>query len=130
MVGLGNVKGSQKTTPLDARLGLEAASTASGAAFSLHAKIELCETPVECDLDINEAAVGVAACKTGRPMTGLEGTSGKVEDLGNEGFLTGSDDPEDVMPPQGRVLVLDSRGMVVVTVVVGLLIFSSFLTMI
>ena len=63
LVGLGSVKGSQKTTPREALLGLSlTASLASEAAtsFSLVAKIELCETPVEWDFEINEAAEGVA----------------------------------------------------------------------
>ena len=64
LVGLGSVKGSQKTTPREALLGLPliTASLASEAAtsFSLVAKIELCETPVEWDFEINEAAEGVA----------------------------------------------------------------------
>ena len=62
LVGLGSVKGSQKTTPREALLGLITASLASEAvaSFSLVAKIELCETPVEWDFEINEAAEGVA----------------------------------------------------------------------
>ena len=63
LVGLGSVKGSQKTTPREALLGLLiTASLASEAAtsFSLVAKIELCDTPVEWDFEINEAAEGVA----------------------------------------------------------------------
>ena len=63
LVGLGSVKGSQKTTPREALLGLSlTASLASEAAtsFSLVAKIELCDTPVEWDFEINEAAEGVA----------------------------------------------------------------------
>ena len=63
LVGLGSVKGSQKTTPREALLGLSlTASLASEAvtSFSLVAKIELCETPVEWDFEINEAAEGVA----------------------------------------------------------------------
>ena len=62
LVGLGSVKGSQKTTPREALLDLITASLASEAAtsFSLVAKIELCETPVEWDFEINEAAEGVA----------------------------------------------------------------------
>lgn len=111
-VGLGRVNGSQKTTPLEALL-LRAGSTSG---FSLVDKMELCETPVEWDLEIRLAAVGVAVCKTGRLMTGLEGTKGNVEDLGKFGFLSGSEG--EVEPPHGKVLVLDSNG--IVTEVVGL----------
>lgn len=64
LVGLGSVKGSQKTTPREALLGLSLtaslASEAEATSFSLVAKIELCETPVEWDFEINEAAEGVA----------------------------------------------------------------------
>jgi len=60
LVGLGSVKGSQKTTPLEALLGLMTASLASEASFSLVAKIELCDTPVEWDFEMSEAAEGVA----------------------------------------------------------------------
>ena len=63
-------------------------------------------------MEIRLAAEGVAFCSTGREMTGREGTRGRVEDLGMEGFL--SSDGEE--PERGRVLVLDSRGMVVAEV--------------
>ena len=52
--------------------------------------------------------MGVAVCKTGLPMTSFEGTKGNVEDLGKEGFFSSEGD----VPPQGRVLVFDNRGMV------------------
>ena len=71
--------------------------------------MELCDTPVECDLEIRADAVGVAVCKTGLPMTSFEGTKGNVEDLGKEGGFFSS---EGEVPPQGRVLVFDNKGMV------------------
>ena len=52
--------------------------------------------------------MGVAVCKTGLPMTSFEGTKGNVEDLGKEGFFSS----EGEVPPQGRVLVFDNKGMV------------------
>lgn len=52
--------------------------------------------------------MGVAVCKTGLPMTSFEGTKGNVEDLGKEGFFSSEGD----VPPQGRVLVFDNKGMV------------------
>ena len=52
LVGLGKVNGSQNTTPLEDDL--------SPLLFPLPPKIELCETPVEGALSINEAAEGVA----------------------------------------------------------------------
>ena len=72
MVGLGSVNGSQNTTPLDALLGLDNALAMppvpllSTLSFPT-ASMELCDTPVECDLEIRADAVGVAVCKTGRP---------------------------------------------------------------
>ena len=113
LVGLGSVRGSQKTTPLEALEALESLddSVFCTSAFSLEAKIELCDTPVECDFEMSEAAEGVAFCSTGRPMTGLEGTKGNVEDLGSEaappGLLSAS---VDVF--HGRVEVFDNKGMV------------------
>ena len=110
LVGLGSVNGSQNTTPLEALEALESLeSVLCTSAFSLVAKIELCETPVECDFEMSEAAEGVAFCSTGRPMTGLEGTRGSVEDLGNEaeaGLLSSVDEFH------GRVEVFDNKGMV------------------
>ena len=41
-------------------------------------------------------------------MTSFEGTKGNVEDLGKEGFFSS----EGEVPPQGRVLVFDNKGMV------------------
>lgn len=119
LVGLGRVNGSQKTTPLDALL-LTVEGSTSG--FSFEDKMELCETPVEWDLEMRLAAVGVAVCKTGRLMTGLEGTKGNVEDFGKVGFLSEGSEGE-VEPPHGNVLVLDSSG--IVTEVVGLLAMTS-----
>lgn len=63
---------------------------------------------------MSEVASGVAICKTGLPMTGLEGTIGKVDDLARSpaaAFL----DPFSalLLLPKGRVLVLDSNGIVV-----------------
>lgn len=109
-VGLGNVSGSQKTTPLEDLFVLIPLLSTSD--FSLLDKIEDCETPVECDFEMSEAAVGVAVCKTGRLMTGLEGTRGRVEDLDMEGFFSSVGEE----PDKGRVLVLDSKGMVVAVV--------------
>ena len=48
--------------------------------------MELCETPVEWDLEMSEAAEAVAVCSTGRLMTGREGTKGRVDDLGKVAF--------------------------------------------
>lgn len=53
--------------------------------------------------------MGVAVCKTGLPMTSFEGTKGNVEDFGREGFCFSSDGE---VPPHGRVLVFDNKGMV------------------
>lgn len=117
LVGLGKVNGSQKTTPLEALLlavpllGIPSISDVDS--LSLVERMELCETPVECDFEIKLAAEGVAACSTGRPMTGLEGTKGRVDDLGMEGFLSSLEG--DVEPPHGNVLVLDKNGMLAVT---------------
>ena len=76
--------------------------------------IELCDTPVECDLEINEAASGVVICNTGLLITGLEGTMGKVEDLDimPKPFLLGPDEAELEEVGDGKVLVLDSKGIV------------------
>ena len=64
-VGLGSVKGSQKTTPFD-DLSL------AGLSFLLvPARMELCETPVEGAFEISEAAEEVAACRIGRLISGL-----------------------------------------------------------
>lgn len=72
---------------------------------------------MECDFEINEAAEGVAVWKMGLPMTGLVGTRGKVDDFDimEVGFFSL---PEVVL--LGRVLVLESKGIVVAVVVVGL----------
>ena len=115
LVGLGSVRGSQKTTPLEALEALDESlefSVFCTSAFSLEAdKIELCDTPVECDFEMSEAAEGVAFCSTGRPMTGLEGTKGNVEDLGSEAA-----EPLDLLSSvdvfHGRVEVFDNKGMV------------------
>ena len=124
LVGLGKVNGSQKTTPLEARLDLAVVLSMASMAFSLLTdRMELWLTPVECDLEISEAAVGVAVCRTGRPITGLEGTIGKVDDLCIKDFLPWPSSPL----PQGRVLVLDSSGIVVTggtNATSGLLVFS------
>ena len=72
--------------------------------------IELCDTPVECDLEINEAASGVAICNTGLLITGLEGTLGKVEDLDMPKPFLVVAELEEV--GDGKVLVLDSKGIV------------------
>ena len=72
--------------------------------------IELCDTPVECDLEINEAASGVAICNTGLLITGLEGTMGKVEDLDMPKPFLVEAELEEV--GDGKVLVLDSKGIV------------------
>ena len=53
--------------------------------------------------------MGVAVCKTGLPMTSFEGTKGNVEDFGREGFGFSSDGE---VPPHGRVLVFDNKGIV------------------
>lgn len=100
MVGLGRVKGSQKTTPLEPRL----------ASFSAFAKIEVWDTPVECDFEISEAAEGVAVCNTGLLMTGREGTLGNVDDFGNDKGLAAFSLEEAAMG--GSVLVLDKNGIV------------------
>ena len=122
MVGLGKVKGSQKTTPLEVRLASLVSLLASGqpsapAMLILSPlMIELCDTPVECDLEINEAASGVAVCNTGLLITGLEGTIGKVEDLDMPKPFLGPEAAElDV--GDGKVLVLDSKGIVVADVI-------------
>jgi hypothetical protein len=110
LVGLGRVKGSQKTTPLDDLLALGNAQGPSTLSFdNSFERIELWDTPVECDLEMRADAVGVAVCKTGLPMTSFEGTKGNVEDLGREDFGFSSDGE---VPPHGRVLVFDSKGMV------------------
>ena len=59
---------------------------------------------------MSEAAEGVAFCRTGRPITGLEGTKGNVEDLGSEApdGLFASSLLEEF---QGNVLVFDNKGM-------------------
>ena len=121
MVGLGKVKGSQKTTPLEVRLASLVSLLASGqpsapAMLILSPlMIELCDTPVECDLEINEAASGVAVCNTGLLITGLEGTIGKVEDLDMPKPFLGPEVELDV--GDGKVLVLDSKGIVVADVI-------------
>ena len=121
MVGLGKVKGSQKTTPLEVRLASLVSLLASGqpsapAMLILSPlMIELCDTPVECDLEINEAASGVAVCNTGLLITGLEGTIGKVEDLDMPKPFLGPEAELDV--GDGKVLVLDSKGIVVADVI-------------
>ena len=71
LVGLGRVKGSQKTTPLDDLLALgNAQGWPSTLSFdNSFERIELWDTPVECDLEMRADAVGVAVCKTGLPMT-------------------------------------------------------------
>ena len=111
LVGLGRVKGSQKTTPLDDLLALgNAQGWPSTLSFdNSFERIELWDTPVECDLEMRADAVGVAVCKTGLPMTSFEGTKGNVEDFGREGFGFSSDGE---VPPHGRVLVFDNKGMV------------------
>lgn len=110
LVGLGRVKGSQKTTPLDDLLALGNAEGPSTLSFdNSFERIELWDTPVECDLEMRADAVGVAVCKTGLPMTSFEGTKGNVEDFGREGFGFSSDGE---VPPHGRVLVFDNKGMV------------------
>ena len=110
LVGLGRVKGSQKTTPLDDLLALGNAQGPSTLSFdNSFERIELWDTPVECDLEMRADAVGVAVCKTGLPMTSFEGTKGNVEDFGREGFVFSSDGE---VPPHGRVLVFDNKGMV------------------
>ena len=110
LVGLGRVKGSQKTTPLDDLLALGNAQGPSTLSFdNSFERIELWDTPVECDLEMRADAVGVAVCKTGLPMTSFEGTKGNVEDFGREGFSFSSDGE---VPPHGRVLVFDNKGMV------------------
>ena len=77
LVGLGSVNGSQKTTPLDDLSLLPA--------LLLPPNIELCETPVEGARSIREAADGVAVCKIGLLISGLEVcTVGKVDDLGKD----------------------------------------------
>ena len=114
LVGLGSVRGSQKTTPLEALEALESLddSVFCTSAFSLEAKIELCDTPVECDFEMSEAAEGVAFCSTGRPMTGLEGTKGNVEDFGSEAVPPGLLSVASVDVFHGRVEVFDNKGMV------------------
>ena len=111
LVGLGRVKGSQKTTPLDDLLALgNAQGWPSTLSFdNSFERIELCDTPVECDLEMRADAVGVAVCNTGLPMTSFEGTKGNVEDFGREGFGFSSDGE---VPPHGRVLVFDNKGIV------------------
>ena len=64
-VGLGSVKGSQKTTPLDV-LSLEGLSF-----LFVPDRMELCETPVEGAFEINEAAEDVAAWRIGLLIKGL-----------------------------------------------------------
>jgi len=68
LVGLGRVIGSQNMAlrPLS-RGGLNGSDS-----FSLVARIEDCETPVEGAFAISKAALGVAAWRTGRLITGLE----------------------------------------------------------
>ena len=111
LVGLGRVKGSQKTTPLDDLLALgNAQGWPSTLSFdNSFERIELWDTPVECDLEMRADAVGVAVCKTGLPMTSFEGTKGNVEDFGREGFGFSS---VGEVPPHGRVLVFDNKGIV------------------
>ena len=111
LVGLGRVKGSQKTTPLDDLLALgNAQGWPSTLSFdNSFERIELWDTPVECDLEMRADAVGVAVCNTGLPMTSFEGTKGNVEDFGREGFGFSSDGE---VPPHGRVLVFDNKGIV------------------
>ena len=110
LVGLGRVKGSQKTTPLWPLTLGNAQGWPSTLSFdNSFERIELCDTPVECDLEMRADAVGVAVCKTGLPMTSFEGTKGNVEDFGREGFGFSSDGE---VPPHGRVLVFDNKGIV------------------
>ena len=74
LVGLGNVIGSQKTTPLDDR------SRFSG--FSALDKMELCDTPVEGAFDMRAEAEGVAVWRTGLLISGrFEVVGSSVEDL-------------------------------------------------
>ena len=121
MVGLGKVKGSQKTTPLEVRLASLVSLLASGpsapAMILSPLMIELCDTPVECDLEINEAASGVAVCNTGLLITGLEGTIGKVEDLDMPKPFLGPEAEAELDVGDGKVLVLDSKGIVVADVI-------------
>ena len=123
MVGLGKVKGSQKTTPLEVRLASLVSLLASGqpsapAMLILSPlMIELCDTPVECDLEINEASSGVAVCNTGLLITGLEGTIGKVEDLDMPKPFLGPEAEAELDVGDGKVLVLDSKGIVVADVI-------------
>ena len=110
LVGLGRVKGSQKTTPLWPLTLGNAQGWPSTLSFdNSFERIELWDTPVECDLEMRADAVGVAVCKTGLPMTSFEGTKGNVEDFGREGFGFSSDGE---VPPHGRVLVFDNKGIV------------------
>ena len=62
---------------------------------------------------MSEVASGVAICNTGLPMTGLEGTMGKVDDLGRSPAAAFLDPFSALLLPKGRVLVLDSNGIVV-----------------
>ena len=110
LVGLGRVKGSQKTTPLWPLTLGNAQGWPSTLSFdNSFERIELCDTPVECDLEMRADAVGVAVCNTGLPMTSFEGTKGNVEDFGREGFGFSSDGEG---PPPGRGLVFDNKGIV------------------
>lgn len=80
-VGLGRVRGSQKTTPREDR------SFFSEAGFSGFKSMELCDTPVHGALEIREAAAGVVVCRMGREICGLLVTAelvlagGRVDDL-------------------------------------------------
>ena len=62
---------------------------------------------------MSEVASGVAICNTGLPMTGLEGTIGKVDDFGRSPAAAFLDPFSALLLPKGRVLVLDSNGIVV-----------------
>ena len=79
-VGLGSVSCSLNTTPLDDLSDLRIRL--------LPLNIELCDTPVEGALSIKDAAQGVAVCKTGLLINGLDVvcTAGSVDDFGNDEF--------------------------------------------
>ena len=94
LVGLGRVRGSQKTTPRDAR-----------SLVLVPDRMDDCDTPVDGALSINEAADGVAVCKMGLLICGLAwGTRGRVDDLGS-----GLGPPLDRL--EGKVVVLVSGMM-------------------
>ena len=79
-VGLGSVSCSLNTTPLD--------DLSDFRIRLLPLNIELCDTPVEGALSIKDAAQGVAVCKTGLLINGLDVvcTAGSVDDFGNDEF--------------------------------------------